>query len=72
VSKKSKTLEDFIDAFAKASFGRERSQAARESICVMCGEKINPDKDFRDDISRKEYDISGLCQKCQDKVFGDD
>lgn len=25
---------------------------------------------FRDDLSRKEYYISGLCQKCQDETFG--
>lgn len=26
--------------------------------------------DFRDPLSRKEYNISGLCQDCQDAVFG--
>jgi hypothetical protein len=25
---------------------------------------------FRDDVSRREYGISGLCQECQDSVFG--
>lgn len=25
---------------------------------------------FRDDLSRGEYSISGLCQDCQDKVWG--
>lgn len=25
---------------------------------------------FRDDFSFKEYSISGMCQKCQDKIFG--
>ena len=25
---------------------------------------------FRDDLSRKEYSISGMCQDCQDEVFG--
>ena len=27
--------------------------------------------EFRDEKSRKEYSISGLCQKCQDSVFGE-
>ena len=27
-------------------------------------------KDFRDDLSRKEYKISGMCQECQDKFWG--
>jgi hypothetical protein len=26
--------------------------------------------DFRDEISRKEFGISGLCQPCQDGIFG--
>lgn len=27
---------------------------------------------FRDELSAKEYYISGMCQRCQDKVFGED
>ena len=27
---------------------------------------------FRDELSAKEYYISGMCQHCQDKVFGED
>lgn len=36
--------------------------------CPFCKIGINPE-DFRDDLSRKEFSISGLCQKCQDEVF---
>jgi len=34
--------------------------------CVICGGDAI---EFKNDISRREYDISGMCQKCQDKVF---
>lgn len=27
------------------------------------------DMNFRDDLSRSEYRISGMCQSCQDMVF---
>jgi len=27
-------------------------------------------KSFRDALSKKEYEISGLCQQCQDNFFG--
>lgn len=27
---------------------------------------------FRDEISRKEFSISGMCQSCQDSVFQSD
>ena len=37
--------------------------------CPICAFKINK-KDFRDELSRKEFEISGMCQKCQDGTFG--
>jgi len=37
--------------------------------CPFCQSVINPD-DFRDERSRREFFISGLCQKCQDETFG--
>ena len=38
--------------------------------CPFCDKDIDPKKDFRDDLSRKEFSISGLCQNCQDEMFG--
>lgn len=37
--------------------------------CPTCGLPIT---DFRNEISRREFRISGMCQKCQDSVFGED
>lgn len=37
--------------------------------CPFCGCDTTNMK-FRDKLSEKEYKISGLCQKCQDKTFG--
>lgn len=34
-----------------------------------CGKPVNVETDFRDEISQKEFGISGLCQECQDGVF---
>ena len=28
--------------------------------------------EFKDKLSYREYKISGMCQKCQDEVFGGD
>jgi len=39
--------------------------------CVTCSAYI-PDVPFRDSLSKKEYGISGMCQTCQDSVFGHD
>lgn len=37
--------------------------------CPSCKKDIDPST-FRDSLSRREYGISGLCQECQDEVFG--
>ena len=44
--------------------------AVKAGKCPTCGQPINP-ADFRDDLSRREFKISGCCQDCQDKVFGE-
>lgn len=37
--------------------------------CPTCGTPVTRD-DLVDDLSKKEFDISGMCQKCQNLVFG--
>lgn len=41
-----------------------------KGLCPMCGTAINEVDDFKDELSVKEYTISGMCQKCQDELFG--
>lgn len=41
-------------------------QNIKDGICPTCGEEIT---EFNDKLSEREYQISGMCQKCQDKVF---
>lgn len=36
--------------------------------CPICGKEVDY-SDFRDDLSRKEYDLTHMCQACQDVVF---
>ena len=40
----------------------------RNKMCPFCKIEIDMTK-FKDQLSLKEYVISGLCQKCQDNVF---
>jgi hypothetical protein len=53
----------------KAGFGTE-VEAVESKMCPFCGKKIDPEKEFKDELSRREFGISGLCQGCQDGVFG--
>ncbi len=41
---------------------------AAEGQCIICGDDI-VESQFKDDLSRDEYSISGMCQKCQDGIF---
>lgn len=52
---------------AKRLFGTDISDGA---TCASCGIKVVPATDFRDEISKREWGISFLCQQCQDKTFG--
>ena len=47
--------------------GVSRVGAVAEASCVTCKGEASS---FRDSLSQKEYSISGLCQSCQDSVFG--
>jgi len=47
--------------------GVSRVGAVAEASCVMCKGEASS---FRDPLSKKEYTISGMCQECQDSVFG--
>jgi hypothetical protein len=52
----------------EAGFG-QAVKDVEESKCPFCGKLVGIE-DFRDNLSVREYRISGLCQQCQDKFFG--
>ena len=50
----------------------EKVDRILNGLCVTCNDEISLQALTQmDDISRKEYSISGMCQVCQDSVFGD-
>jgi hypothetical protein len=55
-----------IEAVLTAIAGTSRQDAATRQVCVACRGTARV---FRDSLSRREYQISGLCQPCQDAVF---
>ena len=55
------------DLMIKTGF-KKQIESIESGNCPICKDEINI-KDFKDYLSIKEYRISGLCQKCQDKVF---
>lgn len=48
--------------------GIDRRKHIKNDECTTCGKVVDPGG-FKDEASRKEFTISGMCQKCQDKIF---
>jgi hypothetical protein len=46
---------------------KEEMDTIAQGKCPFCEKEIT---EFRDELSKKEWEISGLCQLCQDKTFG--
>tara|TARA_Y100000310_G_scaffold177227_1_gene177319 strand:+ start:2223 stop:2432 length:210 start_codon:yes stop_codon:yes gene_type:complete len=64
-STKSADITNFLEGLSG------RSTAIENDICVKppfgCGK---PATEFTDELSKREFTISGLCQMCQNKIFG--
>lgn len=44
----------------------EQSENRAKGLCATCGEI--PDT-FKDELSEREFQITGQCQTCQDEIF---
>lgn len=49
-------------------YSKDKTECIDKQVCLDCGGDAS---EFKNDKSFKEYHISGLCQKCQDEVFGE-
>ena len=51
----------------------DRLEAVQAGLCAKCGGKSGDYKTgegFTDEVSRREYGITGYCQQCQDDFYG--
>lgn len=44
------------------------TERLKAGLCPTCGKKPG---EMRDAISRKEFAITGMCQSCQNTIFGE-
>lgn len=65
--KRSPEMQEMVDSVAEKLFGRKPTA----KCCVICGSTAVKPEDFRDNLSRREFEISRMCQKCQDETFVD-
>jgi len=53
----------------KAAGFQKEVEKVEKGLCPFCSTPVEM-SEFRDELSKKEFGISGLCQKCQDETFG--
>lgn len=46
----------------------DKAELYDKGLCTDCKYRVQI-AEFKDEKSRKEYHLSGMCQKCQDKFF---
>ena len=56
-----------LDKVLTQMTGKNRYDTVRENLCMTCNSYAT---EFKNEKSKKEYGISGMCQPCQDSVFG--
>jgi hypothetical protein len=55
-----------IEALITSFTGRSRVNSIRSDVCVFSENGEEHNMLFADDLSAKEFTISGMCQTCQD------
>lgn len=63
-------IGDLESAFKQVQVEKEARKQSGVSQCVNCNSSCDINSSFADELSKKEYLISGLCQICQDRFFG--
>ena len=66
-SNKSPEMTKFLDRLIDRSYSIAANQCVEPPY--GCGRSATR---FRDETSKKEFSISGLCQHCQDLLFGEE
>lgn len=55
-----------IDLALAGLMGKDRTSTIEKGKCVRC---TTPDLKFKAEINKREYQISGMCQRCQEYLF---
>lgn len=62
------SLQKFKDDLAKEVYGETTNEAKDKGLCIQCKEPAIPN--CYSPAGIREYEISGLCEKCFDKIMG--
>lgn len=59
--------QEYSEELAKALFGKTKAETIPTGLCISCGQPALAN--CYSEAGRKEYYISGLCEKCFDGLF---
>ena len=57
-----------LKILSASSYRVDYAHAKATSTCIRC---CKPSREFRDPSTRLEYQVSALCQYCQDELFNE-
>jgi len=60
-------LQEVKDTIAKDLYGQTTEEAVATGLCIQC--KQPAIQNCYSEEGKREYYISGLCEKCFDKIF---
>jgi hypothetical protein len=63
-------LQQFKDDLAKSIYGQTTEDAKATGLCIQC--KQPAFENCYSEAGRREYRISGLCEKCFDSICGEE
>lgn len=63
---RSSVLQNTIDKYDSVQYGLTIQEAHELEICIECKQHATL---FNDELSKREYEISGWCQQCQNEIF---
>lgn len=56
-------------SFLKSLESGQGVPMAENCRCPLCADRVD-EEEFRNEAFMREFELSGLCQECQDTVFG--
>lgn len=59
-------VQRLLDIFSQPEYSIRYRSAKSTHTCLICN---NPARVFRDEWAKLQYEVSALCQRCQDKYL---
>ena len=67
---KSPQMKSIINNLSTSIYGISMEEAVKQEICVQCQQPAM--SNIFTDLGMEEYYISGICERCWDRMFGED